>query len=157
MSIDPFNTRVKWPPAWNPFHVFLLALALVSSLGLLQGHSGSKVLDERLNQLAVTLWGAALGVGALLAILGVFCYRDRRRLMPGLYLERAGCVLVGSAASIYTFVVVVSASDVAGVWYTASIQVAFAMACFFRAWQAHTAIRFTQIIYRALRTTEERP
>lgn len=151
MSMEPFHTKVTWPPAWNPFHVFLLALALVSSLGFLQGHSGSQVLDDRLNSLAVVLWGVALAVGGLLAITGVFCYRDRRRLMAGLLLERAGLLLVGTAASIYTLVLLVSASDVAGVRYNAAIQLAFALACFFRSWQAHKAIRLTHLIYHTMK------
>jgi hypothetical protein len=144
------SDTVRWPPAWNPFHVFLLALCLASSIGLIQGNSGSQVLDDRLNDLAVSLWGAALAVGSLLALGGVACYAVSRGLVPGLYLERAGLLLVGGAATIYTVILLTSAADVTGVRYTATVQTAFAAASFFRAWQSHRAIALTHQVYRNL-------
>lgn len=150
MSHEPDQTRVTWPPAWNPFQLFLLALSLVSSVGLLQGKSGSQLLDARLNDFAVSLWGAALAIGSLLAMAGVWCYRHPHRLMSGLYLERGGLVLVGAAASVYSFVVLHSAADVSGVRFTASVQIGYAAACFFRSWQDHRAITQTKRLYRTL-------
>jgi hypothetical protein len=137
----------KWPPAWNPFEVFLLALSLASSIGLIQGSTGSAVLDAQLNDLVVTLWGVALDVGCLLALAGVYCYRKERTLMPGLILERAGLSLVGVAASVYSGVVIASVPFGYARW-PVSVQVAFAAACFFRAWQDHRAIGRTYGIVR---------
>jgi hypothetical protein len=143
----------KWPPAWNPFEVFLLTLSLASSVGLLQGNTGSTVLDAHLNDLVVTLWGVALAAGSLLALAGVYCYRREATLMPGLVLERAGLTLVGVAAAIYS-AVVLSAVSFSGARWPVSIQVAYAAACFFRAWQDHRAIGRT---YRIIRRTSDRP
>jgi hypothetical protein len=137
----------KWPPAWNPFEVFLLVLSLASSIGLLQGSTGSAVLDAHLNDLVVTLWGVALDVGCLLALAGVYCYRRQATLMPGLILERAGLSLVGVAATVYSAVVITAVSFNDGS-RTVSVQVAFAAACFFRAWQDHRAIGRTYGIVR---------
>ena len=152
MSLD-VTGKVKWPPAWNPFEVFLLSLSLVASVGLLEGNSGSTVLDQRLSPLAVTMWGAALAIGSLLALLGIWCYRHPRHLLQGLYLERAGLVLVGTAAAVYSFVVLYSASDISGVRWSVCVQIAYAGACFFRAWQDNRAITLTRRIYRTMQTT----
>lgn len=138
----------KWPPAWNPFEVFLLALSLASAAGFLQGNSGSTVLDSRLSDTVVTLWGIALAVGSALALTGVYCYRKEATLMPGLVLERAGLSLVGVAATIYSLIVIHSAADASGIRWTVSIQIAYAAACFFRAWQDHRAIGRTYRIIR---------
>lgn len=135
------RTTPPWPPAWNPFEVFLLTLSLVSSIGLLRGHSGSALLDERLSDFAVTLWGTCLMAGSGLALAGVYCYRKVDTLMPGLYLERAGLTLVGAAATAYSYVVLQQASDVDGVRWAITVQIAYAAACWFRAWQGHLAIR----------------
>lgn len=144
-----------WPPAWNPFEVFLLGLSVFSSVGLLRGNSGSQVLDERLNALNVALWGMCLLLGSLLALAGVWCYRRTSTLLPGLYLERAGLVLVGSAAAIYSGVVFFNAADVDGVRWTVCIQMAYALACFTRAWQDHRAITRTFQLHRRSRSTAE--
>lgn len=140
----------EWPPAWNPFEVFLLGLSLVSSFGLLRGNPGSMVLDEQLNDLVVSLWGVALAAGSVTALAGVFCYRWQDTLMPGLVLERAGLLLVGTAAVVYSGVVLSAVSLDSARW-PVSIQIAFAGACFFRSWQDHRAIgRSYRIVSREL-------
>lgn len=146
--MNDLDHRPKWPPAWNPFEVFLLSLALLSSAGLIQGSSGSTALDDRLDPLTVILWGIALALGSALALVGVFCYRKETSLVIGMHLERVGSALVGVAAAIYAFVIVVNAGDVGGVRYAAFIQIGFAAAAFFRAWQGHRALRRTYRIYR---------
>lgn len=133
----------SWPPAWNPFQVFLLGLCIVNSLGLARGNSGSQALDARLSIVAVVLWGVTLGLGAILDLIGVYCYRQRRTLVAGLYLERSGLVLAGSAAAVYSIVVFFSAADVDGVRFAVCVQTAFAAAAFYRAWQAHRALTRT--------------
>lgn len=133
----------EWPPAWNPFEVFLLSLSVVSSVGLLRGHSGSQVLDERLPAWEVAIWGLMLALGAITALAGVYCYRSRARLMLGLYLERTGLILIGGAAGVYSYVILTTAADVDGVRWAVTVQVAFALACLYRAWQDHRAIKWT--------------
>jgi hypothetical protein len=138
----------SWPPAWNPFEVFILVLCIVNSVGLARGNSGSQSLDARLSVLAIVLWGVTLGVGALLALAGVYCYRRRRTLVAGLYLERSGLVLAGTAAAVYSAVVLLSAADVNGVRYTVCVQSAFAAAAFYRAIQDHRALARTYRLAR---------
>jgi hypothetical protein len=145
--MSDINGKVKWPPAWNSFQVFLLCLSVAASFGLLQGNSGSTVLDARLSNLAVVLWGAALVVGSLLAMVGIWCYRTPARLFLGLYLERAGLLLVGTGAVVYSGVILYAAAHVSGVRWTVSVQMAYAAACFFRSWQAHRAIKVIRHIY----------
>lgn len=133
----------QWPPAWNPFEVFLLALSVVSSVGFLRGQSGSQVLDDRLPAWEVVVWGLMLAVGSIVALLGIYCYRSRERLMLGLYLERTGLLLVGGATAVYSYVVLTTAADVDGVRWAVTVQTAYSVACLFRAWQDHRAIRWT--------------
>lgn len=133
----------QWPPAWNPFEVFLLVLSVVSSIGFLGGHSGSQVLDDRLAAWKVIAWGLMLAVGSMIALAGIYCYRSRERLMLGLYLERTGLILIGGAAAIYSYVILVTAPDVDGVRWSVTVQMAYALACLYRAWQDHRAIRWT--------------
>lgn len=143
----------KWPPSWNPFEVFLLGLSLTSSIGLLRGTSGSAVLDAKLDDVVVSLWGFALAAGSLIALAGVYCYRKERTLVPGLVLERSGLALVGVAASIYSIVVITSVPFGDARW-PVSVQIAYASACFFRAWQDHRAIGRTYRIIRRVRREE---
>lgn len=145
----------EWPPVWNPFEVFLLGVSLVSSIGLIQGKSGSALLDTRLNDIAVAMWGAALLIGSALALAGVWCYRRPTRLVTGLYLERSGLLLVGTAAAIYSFVVLYTAADVSGVRFTASVQIAYATACYFRSWQGHRALAVVKAIYRDIQIAQD--
>lgn len=146
MTLPPFPTKLlpEWPPAWNPFHVFILALSLISSIGLLQGSTGSQVLDARLSVVDVAGWGFCLAAGSAVALAGVYFYRTRRRLMLGLYLERTGLILVGGAAAIYTYVVLHAASDLSDARYACAINLAYAAACFVRVWQDHKAIRWAR-------------
>lgn len=145
------RTRAKitppWPPAWNPFEVFLLGLSIVSSIGLLKGQSGSALLDRRLPDYEVVAWGFILAFGSMIALAGVLCYRRQSSLMLGLYLERTGLIMVGGAATIYSYVILKTAPDVAGVRWSVTVQVAYAAACFFRAWQDHRAIRRANTLF----------
>jgi hypothetical protein len=130
-----------WPPMWNPFQVFILALALVSSIGLIGGSSGSAILDQRLSDTAVSFWGVCLAVGSVMALAGLWLYRRFDSLMPGLHLERAGCFLVGIACAIYVVVVLHAAAGINTARYTACVNAGFGLACFYRALQDHRAIR----------------
>jgi hypothetical protein len=155
-EIPPFVDLPKWPPAWNPFEVFILALALASSYGLIHGQSGSKVLDDRLNAEVVILWGACLAFGSALALVGVWCYRRQERLVAGLWLESGGLVLVGLAASIYGFVILKAAHEFGDVRFSSCVTIAFAAACFMRAGQGYLALWRTRRIYLVLQRMTRR-
>lgn len=159
MSLNTLRRELelpKWPPAWNPFEVFILALGLFSSYTLLHGSSGSQVLDDRLSSDVVILWGGALAIGAAMALTGIWFYRTEIRLVAGLWLESGGLIIVGTMAAIYAFVVLHTAADVDGVVRSAGIQAAFAIACFVRAGQGYRALWRTRRVYLILQRVTRR-
>lgn len=156
MRLDRLSTTPpSWPPAWNPFEVFILALAIPSSYTLIHGSSGSLALDARLSESVVVLWGVCLAFGASLALAGVWCYRSRKHLVTGLWLESGGLLLVGLATSIYAFVVVKEALDIEGVIRAVATQAGFAAACFARALQGYLTLWRTRRLYLVLRAHDE--
>lgn len=127
-------------PPKNPFESFLLFLSLVSSLPLIAGDSGSAALRDRLTPLAVSSWGWCLLVGSAVAMVGIWLPLRWRYF--GMLLERAGLILVGGAAALYTIVIVGVASDLNAVRYAAAIQTAYAGACFWRVVQISALIHW---------------
>lgn len=125
----------------NPYQVFLLGLSVLASFPLLQGHASSGVLERELDDRTVAAWGLLLLVGSVVALVGEF--------MPGytwlgLVLERTGLAVVGSAAAIYTGVVLVSVSDRTGVAYLTAIQAAYALSCAWRVGQITRRMRWVR-------------
>lgn len=135
---DPDDPYV---PPQNPFEVFLLAISLVAALPLLEGDTGSAVLEEYLADGTVALWGAALMTGSTMALGGL--YAPYRFAFMGLHLERGGLILSGGAAAIYAWVVVAQAGYVGEVRYITSMQMGYTAACAWRAWQLTRAIRWS--------------
>lgn len=121
----------------NPHQFFLLVLSVVAAIGLVEGATGSLVLDEALNQSAVTLWGVCLLVGSLSALVGMWWPRT----WTGLVIERAGLFVVASAAGIYSWLVYAAAPDVA---YTAFVHVAYSLSCFWRVRQITVRLRWVR-------------
>lgn len=139
------------PPHWNPFQLFLMLLAFTSSLPLLQGQSGSAILDAQLDTVDVVLWGICLLVGSGLDLIGMLTPWRRRHF--GMVIERAGLILVGGAAGIYTYVILHAAPSVGAVRYAAAIQLAFSLACVYRTYQITRALRW--IAHTAPLVTEQ--
>lgn len=129
-------------PPRNPFQVFLLALSCVVSLGLIQGESGSLLLEEALTDRAVSSWGWALMIGSLLSLVGIWL-PDKVALFA-LYIERAGMILVGGAAAIYAWVLYSSVGDMSLVAYNLGVQAAFSLACWWRVVQLTRVMRWSK-------------
>lgn len=121
----------------NPHQFFLLVLSVVAAAGLIEGATGSQILDEALNPNAVTLWGTCLLTGSVTALVGMWWPRT----WTGLVIERAGLAIVASAAGIYAWLVYAAAPDVA---YTAFVHVAYALSCFWRVRQISVRMRWVR-------------
>lgn len=142
------------PPSWlwgvrwvNPFQVFLLLLSLVSCVSLLNASTGSAILDESLSNLNIILWGVCLGVGSIVALIGMFTPRSRR--MMGMVLERAGLFLVGGAVCVYTYTVLTNVPFQQAA-YVSCIQIAYGLACGYRVYQVSVGIRWTKAFLNAV-------
>ena len=128
-------------PPQNPFEVFILGLGLLAALPLLRGDTGSAVLEANLDDTAVILWGAALLIGAAMALVGMWL--PTRWALLGLYLERGGLILAGGAASIYAYIVF-RESNPDDVRYIVSTQTGFAVACLWRSIQLTRGIHWSR-------------
>lgn len=113
----------------NPHQTFLLVLSVLSAIPLLRGQTNSALLERELTPTALIAWGACLGVGSAVALVGQFW---RGHTWTALGLERAGVGLVGAAIVAYTYVIVAVADDLDDVAYVTSIQTAYAAACLWR-------------------------
>lgn len=121
----------------NPHQFFLLALSIVAAIGLVEGATGSNILDGALDANAVTLWGICLFIGSITALVGMWWPRT----WTGLVVERAGLSVVAFAAGIYAWLVYEAAPDVA---YTAFVHVAYSLSCFWRVRQITIRLRWVR-------------
>ena len=121
----------------NPHQLFLLVLSVVAALGLVQGATGSAILDDALTDHAVTIWGICLLTGSLTALGGMWWPRT----WSGLLVERAGLAVVAVAAALYSILVYIAAPDVA---YTAFVHVAYAGSCMWRCKQITSRLRWVR-------------
>ena len=146
-AVDPSGKTIPVVPPKNPFQAFLLALSLGASLPLLRGETNSVMLESTLSDLAVILWGIALLVGSGIALTGMWMRNHRT---AGLILERGGLILTGGAAATYTFAIMEAAGQASDVRYAAAIQVAYALACFWRVAQITRILRWAKEFLIAL-------
>lgn len=123
----PFGTVTR-----NPFEVFLLGLSLASTAPLLRGESGSAALEAALPDLVVIAWGVSLGFGSALALIGLWW---RRNPWAARVLERAGLLMVATAALAYMLVILSTVDPLTDALYVAAVQTAYACACLWRSWQ----------------------
>lgn len=130
-------------PPKNPFQTFLLVFATITSLPLIEGNSGSRILEIALDDLTVTLWGWCLLIGSTLSLIGM--WTPNRHRIFGLNLERAGMILTGGAALIYAYVVYEAALRPVDVRYALAIQLAFGFACLWRVLQITRALRWSLV------------
>jgi len=121
----------------NPHQLFLLVLSVVAAIGLVEGATGSTILDDALDATAVTLWGICLLTGSRTALAGMW----GPRTWTGLVVERAGLAVVGVAAGIYSWLVFAVAPDVA---YTAFVHIAYALSCLWRVRQITVRLRWVR-------------
>ena len=121
----------------NPHQFFLLVLSVVAAVGLVEGATGSLVLDEALDQHAVIIWGLCLLIGSVTALVGMWWPRT----YVGLLIERAGLAVVATAAGLYAWLVYAAAPSVA---YTAFVHIAYSLSCFWRVRQITVRLRWVR-------------
>lgn len=126
-------------PPKNPFQTFLLLLSLTASIPLIGGYAGSAALDSVLTDTATVLWGLALMLGSSLALFGTWLPHRRR---VGMLLERTGLILTGGAALIYVGAMLKDTVEVEEIRYTASIHLAYGIACWWRVFQISKSLRW---------------
>ena len=98
----------------NPHQIFLLVLSVIAAVGLIEGVTGSQILDDALSDPAVSAWGAFLLIGSVTGLIGMWW----KRTWTGLVVERSGLFTVATAATIYSVLVIRAAPEAA---YTAFV------------------------------------
>ncbi len=111
----------------NFLETFLLLIAVFASIPLLHGEPGSKLLDEKLDDFTVVLWGTCLLLGCLLILVGQWWPRLSTWLSYSF--QRGGLQLLGTSAIVYAFVIWQSADTFTDVSYPFSVHLSFGIAC----------------------------
>lgn len=128
----------------NPFQVYLLAFALLSSLPATLGFTTPPAtVVSAIGPQPARVWVTLLVFGSTTALVGMVWPR-RVALVPvnGLLLEQVGLVIVGCATVFYTLVAIT-----AGGWATLPPLVTllgFGAASFVQAWRIQKVIRSSQ-------------
>ena len=91
-------TPLKW--SRSPLQTFLLLLSAVAGLSILLNLSRNGI-TRQMGEPYASLWGAALFLGATIAIIGTY-WKNR---ITGMLIERAGIFLLGGAALIWALLV----------------------------------------------------
>lgn len=125
----------------NPFQVYLLAFALISSVPAAFGFTDPPpTVRNAIGMGAGRVWVVLLVIGSLVAIVGVIWPRHGILVsVNGLLLEQVGLVIVGCATVFYT-----SVALAAGGWSTLPPLVTllgFGAASFVQAWRIQRVIR----------------
>lgn len=129
-------------PEVNPFEAFVLGLALLSSLPLLAGDTGSAAIERALPDPVVVAWGTLLLLGSTLSLAGLLWPpRDLAGAVFWLRVEQAGLIPVAVAAAIYGFIVWVAADRLDDVRYVLAGQLGYAAACAWRCVQIERRLR----------------
>lgn len=87
----------------HPFQIYLLALCIVSAVPLIFGRFTAGSIEETLPEWLVVSWGLMLFGGAAAGLIGSYWRGD---YADGLTIERVGLAAVGSAAAVYSVVIV---------------------------------------------------
>lgn len=88
------------PSSRHPLVLFLLALCLVSGLGIFLGQAPAPgSLNASLPEWEVLIWAAALGIGAVATLLGIAM--QPFKLRDGVLLEQVGMACLAPAAMLY--------------------------------------------------------
>jgi hypothetical protein len=97
---------VKADPLGTPRHplvVYLLALAVISGLGILLGGRTTGSIQDTLDPLARNTWAVILTLGSSTTLAGMFWPGDQR---TGLLLKRFGYLALAIASFVYAIVVI---------------------------------------------------
>jgi hypothetical protein len=135
--------HLKADPIGYPRHglvVFLLALCVMSGLGLLFGEPAAGSLEAALDHQVVVGWAILLTLGSTSALLGMFWQGDVR---TGLVAKRLGYAALTFASLIYAIVIIGTFGREATL--IGGILLGFAYACF------HTWRRVNQRINEILK------
>lgn len=120
----------------HPFETYLLALAACAGIsGLFSRQAQPDPIREAVGPVGTTIWLLFMGVGALVALIGVAW--PRRSI--GLIWEMAGCLSAGVATLFYTAVAIGSLG--LGSLFRVLIVLGFGCACLARAWQLHRDLK----------------
>lgn len=121
----------------NPHQIFLLAFSVIAAIGLLEGATGSVVLDDALPGFSIVAWGLFLLLGSSTALFGMWLPRT----YSGLVVERAGLAGVSIAALGYSWLVYRAAPDAA---FTALTHTAYGLSCAWRVKQINARLRWVR-------------
>lgn len=125
----------------NPFQVYLLCLAIAAGIPLLFGVPTAGSLEASLPRFQVVIWGLMLVLGSSTTLVGMYWPGHPA---SGLLIKRTGLVSVGSAAFVYTSVLVLYFGVRAGLVIVYTLG--FAVACFV---QAHYINRHIKAVIKA--------
>lgn len=118
----------------HPFQIYMLLLCLFTGLPLLFGRYEPRSIEAQLPGWGVTLWGATLFFGALVALVGIFLPNR----VNGLLVEGIGLIATGVAAIIYAVAIIFTIGS-AGV-VASGIVVGFGISCVVRWFQLNTVL-----------------
>lgn len=125
---------VRYPA--DPRAVFILALSVFSGFTTILVEAGPQTLESLMPRWGVVVWGVCLGLGSLLALVGLARDTDW-----GIVTEQVGCVMVGVATIFYSilglYVLGPQASSVI------SIVLGWGLACILRWYQLQLLIHDT--------------
>lgn len=114
---------VRYPA--DPRAVFILALSVFSGITTIAVEQGPETLESLMPRWGVITWGLSLGLGSLLALVGLARDTD-----SGIVTEQIGCVMVGVATTFYCSLALWSVGI--GALPVLTIVFGWGLACFVR-------------------------
>jgi hypothetical protein len=108
----------------HPLVVYLLALAVISGLGILLGGRTAGSIQDELDPLARYTWAIMLTLGSTTTLAGMFWPADQR---TGLLLKRWGYLALSIASFVYAIVVMTTIGS--GATLFSGTLVGFGIAC----------------------------
>lgn len=139
--IDPLHT------GRHPFQIYILSLCILSGALLLLNRQEPSAIQQLLPQWMRVVWAVMLTFGAALALFGSYWPGGKAGAANSLTVERIGLSIVGAAAIVYGFAIIVVASLPGMV--AAAITLGFGLSCLRRARD------IGRIIRTAIRTVKE--
>lgn len=119
----------------SPFEVVLLTVSAVAATVVTVGTDIPPSLAATLPPWAQMSWSIGLGVGSIMALIGLVLPQP----VDARLLELSGLMLVTATTLTYAVALYVVQGDIAII--TASLSTAYGVACAWRAWQLWRAVR----------------